>query len=68
MPYRWLEERGYPIGSGIVESACKQIVQTRHKQAGMRWRQEHVQKMLNLACCLRSRRWEDFWAGRPKVA
>lgn len=68
VPYRWLEERGYPIGSGMVESACKQIVHTRHRQAGMRWDKEHVQKMLNLACCLRSKRWEEFWASKPRVA
>lgn len=68
MPYRWLREHGYPIGSGLVESACKQIVHTRHRQAGMRWCQEEVQKMLNLACCVRGQRWDDFWAKRPKVA
>lgn len=68
MPYPWLEEHGYPIGSGIVESACKQIVHARHRQAGMRWRQEHVQKMLHLSCWLRGRRWDEFWAARPKVA
>ena len=68
MPYRWLREQGYPIGSGIVESACKQIVHARHRQAGMRWNKDNVQKMLNLACCVRGQRWEAFWAMQPNVA
>jgi hypothetical protein len=68
MRYRWLRDQGYPIGSGLVESACKQIVHTRHRQAGMRWRREHVQQMLHLSCCVRAKRWEGFWATRPKVA
>ena len=34
MRYKWLESHGYPIGSGHVESACKQIVCKRHRQAG----------------------------------
>lgn len=41
---------------------------TRDRQAGMSWRQEHVQKMLNLSCYLRGKRWHQFWASRPKVA
>lgn len=68
MPYRRLRERGYPIGSGIVESACKQIVHARHRQAGMRWGIENAQRMLNLRCYIRSNYWDRFWATRPKVA
>ena len=33
-PYR---KRGLLIGSGVVKSACKQIVGNRFKKAGCRW-------------------------------
>ena len=33
---------GLPIGSGAVESSHKQVVQSRMKQAGMRWAEHHV--------------------------
>jgi len=64
MSYPWLEERGYPIGSGHVESACKQIVSQRHKQAGMRWSKEGAQKMLSLAAFYHGSRWEEYWLPR----
>ena len=35
--YRSHGSHGSPIGSGIVESACKQIVTERLKLSGMRW-------------------------------
>ncbi len=35
MRYRHFRLAGYPIGSGVIESACKVVVQTRMKQAGM---------------------------------
>ena len=37
MDYKRLREEGYQIGSGTVESACKQIGTQRLKRAGARW-------------------------------
>jgi hypothetical protein len=37
MNYPLYRERGYFIGSGTVESACKQIVSMRLKRSGARW-------------------------------
>ena len=59
--YPFLEQKGYPIGSGIIESACKRIVGARHKQAGMRWSKTGVQKMLNLVSFIHSKRWDHYW-------
>jgi len=39
MRYREFREAGYLIGSGTVESACKQLVTLRLKRAGARWTQ-----------------------------
>jgi len=37
MKYDEYQKAGLPIGSGAVESTCKQMVTVRCKQAGMRW-------------------------------
>ncbi len=37
MQYWTLNEKGYQIGSGVIESACRYVVNERCKQAGMRW-------------------------------
>ena len=60
--YASFRAQGYPIGSGSVESAHKLVVQSRMKQAGMRWGPSHVNAMLamrNLAC---NDRWTEGWA------
>ncbi len=59
--YKQFRETGYPIGSGTVESACKLVVQTRMKQAGMRWSRDGAQAMLALRCILLSERWDEIW-------
>ena len=51
----------YPIGSGSVESGHKQIMQSRMKQAGMRWQPDHVDPMLTLRCLICNDRWKQGW-------
>jgi hypothetical protein len=56
---------GYPIGSGIVESANKLVVEARLKGSGMHWDRRNVDPMLalrNVAC---NDRWEEAW---PQIA
>ena len=57
MYYKEYREAGYPIGSGSVESACKLVVQTRLKQAGMRWKRTNAQAVLALRSLLLSDNW-----------
>jgi Uncharacterised protein family (UPF0236) len=47
MAYRTLKESGYHIGSGVVEASCKNVVQLRMKQAGMRWSSRGAEAMLH---------------------
>jgi hypothetical protein len=49
---------GYGIGSGAVESAHKQIVHARHRQAGMRWSEAGARRLLALRLLLLN----DHWA------
>lgn len=61
LAYATFQKQGYPIGSGSVESANKLVVQSRMKEAGMRWEPAHVNAILalrNLAC---NDRWDQGW-------
>ena len=59
--YAEFRAMGYPIGSGIVESANKLVVEARLKGAGMHWAPEHVNPLLALRGMACSDRWEDAW-------
>jgi len=53
--------KGYPIGSGVVEGACRHLVRDRLERAGMRWRPEGAQAMLDLRGTYLNGEWEAFW-------
>ena len=53
-------KRRLPVGSGVVESACKQIVGSRFKGARHRWPKEGANAPLAVKCCLKNNRWPDF--------
>lgn len=61
MQYPFYREKGYPLGSGPVESACKNLVGARLKRGGMRWSDEGAQAVLNLRAELLSNRWDEAW-------
>jgi hypothetical protein len=60
--YREFQAKGYPIGSGCVESANKVVVERRMKGAGMRWSAEHINAMLAMRNLVCNGRWEEGWA------
>src|SRR5215213_1095311 len=53
--------RGFPIGSGCVESANKLVVEARLKGSGMHWTEAHADAMAALRCVLRNHRWDATW-------
>ena len=53
-------KRGLPVGSGVAECACKQIVWSRFKQAGRRWAKAGTDARLTAECCIENNRWADF--------
>jgi len=57
MDYPEARRRGYPIGSGRMESGVKQVVQARAKQAGMRWNPLHMHLILRARCAALSGDW-----------
>jgi hypothetical protein len=46
--YRSFKQMGLPIGSGMVESACKWMIQQRFKGTGMRWSENGFNHLLHL--------------------
>lgn len=61
MQYPLFQAQGWPIGSGIVESGNKLVVEARLKGAGMHWAEKHVNPMLALRNILCSNRWKEEW-------
>jgi hypothetical protein len=61
---------GYGIGSGAVESAHKQVVHARMRQAGMRWSEAGARRLLALRVLLLNDQWAllDRLTMRPLAA
>jgi len=64
MRYPIFQAEGWPIGSGIVESGNKIVVESRMKGAGMHWAENNVNPMLAIRNILCSDRWKEEW---PKI-
>jgi len=61
MAYPTFRAAGWPIGSGIVESANKLVVEARLKGAGMHWARASVNPMLALRNAVCNDRWREVW-------
>jgi hypothetical protein len=63
MEYPEYLARGWCIGSGGVESACKTVVGQRLKLAGMRWSEQGAHAVCHLRALYRSEKgqWDAFW-------
>jgi hypothetical protein len=63
MDYPLYRAKGWQIGSGPVESACKPVVGQRLKGAGMRWGHEGAEAVCRLRALFLSETgpWEAFW-------
>lgn len=68
MQYKAFREKGYMIGSGVIESACKHVVSERCKQAGMRWDKPGIDAVLEWRCLLKNKNWEEYWYPNTKAA
>ena len=61
MGYAEAKARHLPIGSGVVEAACKTLVTQRLKRSGMRWRHAGGQAILTLRALIQSKRFDSAW-------
>ncbi len=46
--YQDFQQVGYPLGSGMIESTCKWLIQQRFKGVGMRWSEDGFHHLLHL--------------------
>ena len=51
---------GYPIGSGVVEGACRHLVKDRMERTGMRWTVNGARAILQLRATYLNQDWNDF--------
>jgi hypothetical protein len=61
LQYPTFRAAGYPIGSGIVESANKVVVEDRLKGSGMHWAPQSVDPMLAVRTVGCADRWDEAW-------
>jgi hypothetical protein len=60
MNYKEIADRGWPIGSGPVESSCRQD-QCRFKRPGQSWTREGFGNLSALDQARRNNHWDELW-------
>jgi len=62
MRYHEYLQQGWPIATGVVEGACKNLVKDRMERSGMRWTPPMAEAMLKLRATYLSGDFEEYWA------
>lgn len=57
---------GLPIGSGIIEGTCKNLINDRMERSGMRWSPDGAEAILKLRSLHLTDLWDDFWTFRTQ--
>ena len=60
MQYLELREDGFPIGSGMVESGCKQF-RACLTGTGMRWSRAGAERLIPVRAAILSKRFDELW-------
>jgi hypothetical protein len=68
MRYDVFRAKGYDIGSGAVEGACKHVVGKRLKQSGMIWTRDGSSATLALRISWLNKEWDELWSKKPLAA
>jgi len=53
--------RGEPIGSGLIEGACEQVIGKRMKQTGTCWTVANANRMAEFCGLTDSGQWTEYW-------
>ena len=62
MQYADYVAAGLPIGSGVTEAGCKELIKARFCRSGMRWNRDSGAKVLQLRAIRLSDQWDSFWS------
>ncbi len=63
--YNQLKQQQLPIGSGMIESACKWMIQQRFKGVGMRWSEDGFNSLLHLRLAWVNNRFDSLFSSIP---
>lgn len=61
MHYAKYRDAGWPIGTGMMESSCKQLVGLRLKGPGMHWTESGAIAVTALKAIQLNEKWHEFW-------
>lgn len=61
MRYDFYLRNGYPIASGSVEGACKNLVKDRMERSGMRWTLPMAEAVLQVRAVYLSDHFDEYW-------
>jgi hypothetical protein len=64
MRYDVCLDKGYPIGSGVIEGACRNLINDRLELTGMRWSFPGAESIIRLRSVYLNSDWKDFWRFR----
>ena len=54
-------EKGYPIASGVIEGACRHLVNDRMDITGARWRLDRAEAVLRIRALRTSGDFDEYW-------
>jgi len=60
MQYDVYLREGYPIGSGVIEGACRHVIKDRMERAGMLWTLEGASALLRLRVVHTNGHWDTY--------
>jgi hypothetical protein len=66
MRYDQCLDKGYPIGSGVIEGACRNLINDRLELTGMRWILQGAESVIRLRAVFINKDWADFWTFRRR--
>jgi hypothetical protein len=61
LDYKTARERDLPVGSGLIESAHRHVLQKRLKLSGAWWTASNLDHMAQLRTCRANNDWDDYW-------
>jgi len=62
MQYADFRAAHLPIGSGVTEAGCKELIKARFCRSGMRWNRPTAAPLLQLRAIRLSQHWDSFWS------
>jgi hypothetical protein len=66
MRYEICLAKGYPIGSGVIEGACRNLINDRLELTGMSWTIRGAESMMRLRAVHINKDWDLFWKCRRR--